>query len=239
MRRPRGFGRRGSRSRDAGRHRRLSRLHGGADQSVCASHAASSTSPAATNTPWRGRARASCIARPDTRRGRATPDGLRPSARSRRARAAFPTATDGSRFLGATFDPSGLYRDARGFRLDRRDRPHRRGDPRPRAGAPAAFPHASRGEPVRASSRPHASSTPIEDPRRGHFLTFETPRAEAIYAIFWPGASSPTCAATASVSASAAITARRTSTAPSTASSMARCSPRDEPPLAFRKAAAA
>ena len=48
---------------------------------------------AATNTPWRGRAPASCIARRAMRRGRATPAGSRRSARYRRADAAFPTAT--------------------------------------------------------------------------------------------------------------------------------------------------
>ena len=80
------------------------------------------------------------------------------------------------------------------------------GDPRARARARSSISACASRRARSARCRPPGLSTPIEDPRRGHFLTFETPRAEAIYAIFWHGASSPTCAATASASASAAIT---------------------------------
>ena len=96
--------------------RRLSRLHGGADRSCRPSPAGSSTSPAATSTPWRGRAPASCIARRATRRARATPAGSRPSARSSAQQSGVPYGTDGSRFLGATFDPVGPLPDARRVR---------------------------------------------------------------------------------------------------------------------------
>jgi kynureninase len=91
-----------------------------------------------------------------------------------------PYGTDGSRFLGATFDPTGLYRmravfdwiDEIGLTVQ------------------AIHAHALALEQhflMRAEASPFREfktarlATPIEDPRRGHFLTFETPRADAIY----------------------------------------------------------
>jgi len=94
--------------------------------------------------------------------------------------AGVPYGADGSRFLGATFDPSGLYRMRAVFawlaeigltvaaihahvlalQKDFLDRV--------RSGAIAGLDGAR-------------LVTPMEDPRRGHFLTFETPRAEALY----------------------------------------------------------
>jgi kynureninase len=93
--------------------------------------------------------------------------------------AGVPYGEDGSRFLGATFDPSGLYRlravfqwmasigltvpaiDAHVFALQRYflDRVAE-----------------SKFEALRSARL----VTPIDEPH-GHFLTFETPRAEAIY----------------------------------------------------------
>ena len=75
------------------------------------SRLASSTWPADTSTPWQGKASASCIVHPAMDRARATPAGSPSSARSRRPpgkTVGYPA--DGSRFLGATFDPVGMYR---------------------------------------------------------------------------------------------------------------------------------
>ena len=138
---------------DADRDRRLSRLHGAADRSRGASPAARSISPAATNMRWRAKAPASCIARRALRRGRATPAGSRPSARSAAKADGRGLRRRRLRFMGATFDPSGLYRlaavfdwmDEIGLTVD--------GDPRPRAGAAGRVPDRGRARQVRRSAR--------------------------------------------------------------------------------------
>ena len=111
LRARRGGARRGGGRRRGAGHRRLSRLHGGADEPRRRGGAASSTWRAATNTPWRARARASSTRRRAGCRARATPAGSRPSATCRgRNPARVPFPRDGMRFMGATFDPSGLFR---------------------------------------------------------------------------------------------------------------------------------
>ena len=94
--------------------------------------------------------------------------------------AGVPYGTDGSRFLGATFDPSGLYRQRgvfawmKGIGLT----------------VEAIHDHvlglqnlfldvvsARRIEGLKVARL----VTPMDEPRRGHFLTFETPRAEVVY----------------------------------------------------------
>ena len=102
---------------------------------------------------------------------------------------------------------------AGGVRLDAGARPDRRGDPRPRPRPAAALPRRARGRPAgTAEERPPGHTD--GDPRRGHFLTFETPRAEALYKDSCTGGSSPTSAATASASASAATMLSRISRGP-------------------------
>ena len=102
--------RRGRGRADAGRDRRLSRLHGAADRLRGQRRPRLLSRRRLQVRHGRARASASCIARPALPCGRATPAGSRPSARSAETGAASPTARDGSRFMGATFDPTGLYR---------------------------------------------------------------------------------------------------------------------------------
>jgi kynureninase len=91
-----------------------------------------------------------------------------------------PYGADGSRFLGATFDPSGLYRQRAVFGWMER------------VGltVPAIHDHVLALQRifldrVEAGAIPGLREarlvTPAEDPGRGHFLTFETPRAEALH----------------------------------------------------------
>jgi kynureninase len=94
--------------------------------------------------------------------------------------AGVPYGEDGSRFLGATFDPSGLYRmravfdwmDEIGLTVD------------------AIHEHVlslqrhflAKVEKSRLADLKTARLvSPTGDPRRGHFLTFETPRADGLY----------------------------------------------------------
>jgi kynureninase len=91
-----------------------------------------------------------------------------------------PYGEDGTRFLGATFDPSGLYRQRAVFSWMQRNN----------LTVEAIHDHvlalqerfldeidACRFEPLTSARL----VTPMDSPRRGHFLTFETPRAEALY----------------------------------------------------------
>ena len=117
------------------------------------------------------------------------PSGLGPRPRDTGWYAAFgaltarqtgvPYGEDGSRFLGATFDPSGLYRLRAVFAWMQR------------LGLTVEAIHdhvlslqqhflgaleGSRLEPLKS-----ARLAPMGSPHHGHFLTFETPRAEALY----------------------------------------------------------
>src|SRR5262249_24533008 len=87
--------------------------------------------------------------------------------------------TDGSRFLGATFDPSGLYRLAAVF------------DWMEATGLTVAAIHDHALELQALFLKEIAEVAPLQQARlvtpiapdtaRGHFLTFETPQAQAIY----------------------------------------------------------
>ncbi len=92
-----------------------------------------------------------------------------------------PYGEDGTRFLGATFDPSGLYRQAAVF------------DWLARIGVTVDAIHShvvalqtSFLEALRNHAfRPLLDArlvTPLETSQRGHFLTFETPQAASLYA---------------------------------------------------------
>jgi kynureninase len=92
--------------------------------------------------------------------------------------AGVPYGEDGSRFLGATFDPSGLYRLRAVLEW------------KERIGLTVEAIHdhvlelqqlfLTRVAAVEALGRARLV-TPVETPRRGHFLTFETPNAAALH----------------------------------------------------------
>jgi selenocysteine lyase/cysteine desulfurase len=91
-----------------------------------------------------------------------------------------PYGEDGTRFLGATFDPSGLYRQRAVFGWMRNlgltvDAIHEHV-----LALQEHFLSALEGSRLDAL-RSARLITPMASPQRGHFLTFETPRAEALY----------------------------------------------------------
>jgi selenocysteine lyase/cysteine desulfurase len=98
----------------------------------------------------------------------------------RATQAGVPYGSDGSRFLGATFDPSGLYRLRAVFSWMNDIG----------LTVPSIHDHVLALQQdflglVQAGRIPGLKAarlvTPVDDPRRGHFLTFETPRADALY----------------------------------------------------------
>jgi selenocysteine lyase/cysteine desulfurase len=91
-----------------------------------------------------------------------------------------PYGVDGTRFLGATFDPSGLYRQRAVFGWMRNvgltvEAIHEHVLVLQEAFLQAV--EAGRFEPLRSARL----VTPVDTAHRGHFLTFETPRAEALH----------------------------------------------------------
>ncbi len=209
FRRGRGACRARPAGRTVGRDRRLSRLHG-ARTALRRNrpHAPLSTSAAATNMRWRAKAAPSCMRRPGF--------GPRPPVTGWFAEfedlslppGSVGYAQDARRFLGATFDPSGLYRFTAIQRML-----EEQGLTTARISAHVAGLQAqllgdrrSRLEARVAQSARRQTARPLPRlPAR--------PTRSAGTTNFWPATASPTSAATFSASASACIRTRRTSPA--------------------------
>jgi selenocysteine lyase/cysteine desulfurase len=91
-----------------------------------------------------------------------------------------PYGEDGTRFVGATFDPSGLYRQRAVFAWMRGIGLTVEAIHDHVLALQQRFVQAVEAGRIEALKSARLV-TPLDSPRRGHFLTYETPRAEALY----------------------------------------------------------